>query len=138
MRRGEARSGEYLPRIAKIDIEFHFGAIVGIKVPVVVDCDRSAGRYAFENANQLQAPRQFINPYWCQTTSGFLNFLGAREIDGAEMFLLSDVDALEDQGLDEWFRWLYCTMETGTTFDTGRLLVRSDEPETWVYDYDGN
>ena len=135
LRRGDAR--RHLPRVADLDIELRFGLRSDVRVPVVVDCDRRNGRYAFNNANQLQAPRQFINPYWTTTTSGFLNFIGAFEIDGAEMMVVSHLEALHDQGLDEWFRWLYCTTETGVVFDSRRLLVRRDDPETWIYDYDG-
>lgn len=136
MRAGDAKRD--LPRITELDIDLRFGVLADTRVPVVVDCDRRADRYAFNNFNQLQEPRQFMNPRWCGTTSGFLNFIGAREIDGAKMIVMSNLAAIRDDGLDEWFRWLYCTTETGFTFDSGKLLVRVDDPETWVYDYDGS
>ncbi|MBS1869444.1 MAG: hypothetical protein JSS99_07245 [Actinobacteria bacterium] len=122
----------------EVDIEMRFGARSDVHVPVVVDCDRATGRYAFNNHNQLADPKQFMNPYACRSTSGFLNFIGAREIMGPGMVVMTDLDTLHDKGLDEWFRWLCCTTETGVSFDAERLLVRRDDPEIWIYDYDGS
>jgi hypothetical protein len=139
MRQGAAatRPPDYLRRITELEIRYRFGLLAEMMVPVVVDCDRTTGRYAFANANHLDDPRQFINPQFCRTSSGMLNFLGAAAIDGAEMRVMSALGALEDQGLDEWFRWLYCLTETGVNFDPDRMLVHGAEPERWIYDYDG-
>jgi hypothetical protein len=43
-----------------------------------------------------------------------------------------------NEEFDEWFRWLYCRMETGARFESKRLLVRRGAPEEWAYDYDGD
>lgn len=126
-----------LPTV-EMEIELRFKVLADIQVPVVVQCDRRAGRYVFSNGNQIDAPRQFVNPLWCRTTSGFLNFIGARAIDGAGMMAISNLAALHDRGLDEWLRWLYCTTETGVIFDADKLLVRRDDSESWIYDYDGS
>jgi hypothetical protein len=127
-----------LPHAADMEIEWRFAALDGKRVPVVVECDRAADRYAFNNFNQLEDPRQFMNPYWCRTTSGLLNAIGATDIAEQELIVLSNLDALQDEGLDEWFRWLYYTRETGRLFESERLLIRRLDPEKWIYDYDGS
>jgi hypothetical protein len=138
MRAASSRgSGEYLPKAGELTIGFHFGLLQEKLVPVVVACDPVAEQYSFRNLNQLKDPHQFANPFLCETTSGFLNFLGAYSIESSELVVMQDLDALYDRGLDEWFRWLYCASETGVSFDSARLLVKRDDPERWIYNYDG-
>jgi hypothetical protein len=91
------------------------------------------------NTNHFSDPDQFFSPWLCHTTSGFLNFIGASSIRQANdrTALWSDPEKVMNQDLDEWFRWLYCAMETGVWFESQRVLVRRSNPEEFVYNYDG-
>jgi hypothetical protein len=124
-------------RLRDVGVEHRYMLVEDLLVPIVVHYDSRASHVLLTNQNHFSNPDQFISPWLCSTTSGFLNFIGAQELRESRAVLVADPEAIMNEGLDEWFRWLYCTMETGKNYESRRLLVRRDNPEEWVYDYDG-
>jgi hypothetical protein len=140
-RPGDAAAAEWMQRVAGFEVQHKYAVLEDCLVPVVVDYDRPARTAALENRNHLSNPVQFISPWLCRTTSGFLNSIGAQALEGLQgpkPMVVSNLEALMNQGLDEWFRWFYCLTETGGRFEAKRLLVRKANPEEWAYDYDGD
>jgi hypothetical protein len=104
-------------------------------VPVVFSFSPETEHVLVTNQNHFSNPDQFLSPWLCRTTSGLLNFVGATNIRDSNIALVKDIEDVMNQGLDEWFRWLFCAMETGETFDVERLLVRKMDREEYVYAY---
>ncbi len=121
-----------------MEIEWRFAVPPGVNVPVVIVSHDAARRYGVMNLNQVNSPKQFLNPTLCTTTSGLLNYIGALDVLDTEMLVIANLNALQDTGIDEWFRWFYCLTETGVVLDTSKLLVRGADGEKWIYDYDGS
>lgn len=119
------------------DLLFKCNIVGDIEVPVVFVFSPASDSVLLMNQNHFSDPDQFLDPALCRTTSGFLNFIGASNIKGSMTTIVQNLEPLMNKGLDEWFRWLYCTIETGVSFDPERVLVRRSNPEEWVYDYDG-
>ena len=130
-----------MERISGVEIQHSYAIIEGIFLPVVVSYDPGAKRVHFVNKNHVANPDQFMSPWLCRTTSGFLNFIGAQqiaiELRKSKNIVVSDLEAVMNQGLDEWFRWLYYAMETGMMLETDRLLVNKADPEQYAYQYSG-
>ena len=110
----------------------------GDLLPLVVMSEPAADKAILSNEFQFSHPQQFLDIGRARTTSGLLNFIGTLLIHSDRGHVLPDLTPAMNQGLDEWFRWLYCRMDTGAAFDPARLLVHKQEPERFVYDYDGD
>ena len=131
-----AKDPQVFARISR-DLDFKCKFVGDIYVPIVFVFSPTSDSVLLINHNHFSNPNQFIVPELCQTTSGFLNFIGASNIKGSSTTIVRNLEPLMNKGLDEWFRWLYCTTETGILFDPALLLVRRSDPEEWVYDYNG-
>ena len=134
--RDEARA-QLKARTSDLDVQHKYFVKEGDVVPVVTTWRPAEHQLAFFNLNHRDDPRQFTNPYLTRTTSGFLNFVGSLELgpDGVRAF--TGLEPLMNQGLDQWFRWLYALVDTGVKLDPELLLVRSGNPEDYVYVYAG-
>lgn len=128
-----------------LDILHKYGILPGAYFPVVA-VYRPILRYVeFNNQNQINSPQQFLSPHLCHTTSGFLNFLGvleARHLEvqgspGPPIFQFDNLHEAMNKGLDNWFRWLYCFLDTKVLFDPNRLYISSNDPERYDYFYSG-
>jgi len=94
------------------------------------------------NKHHIATPDQFLDPEFCRTTSGFLNFLGTlllldQNSDTPDHLraIAHKANTLADHGLDEWLRWLYCLIDFGTLYEPKRVLINSLDPEQFFYSY---
>jgi hypothetical protein len=124
---------------AQIDINHSYGLPEGVSVPVVFSRNRETNEVLLINKHHFSNPKQFIDPARCTTTSGFLNHIGAIAIDYAindrKEFHVTEPESLMNKGLDDWFRWLYWFIETGTLFEPSRMYVQRANPEQFAYFY---
>jgi hypothetical protein len=127
--------------ILDAELELHMALPDGQMVPLVVDYNPAEDSFGYYNLNHLRDPGQFLNPYLCSTTSGFLNYLGATLIENApgttKTVRWDNLSSLHGKGVDEWFRWFYCYLDTSVIFDPDRLFVSATSPESWRFDYRG-
>ncbi|MGN6187882.1 MAG: hypothetical protein ACTHOE_03195 [Conexibacter sp.] len=126
----------FVAGLSGADVLHRYGVVPDRWVPVVVGWEPARRRLVLTNANQLDAPDQFIDPALCHTTSGLLNLVGTLALHTRGV-AFDDLQRHMNCGLDEWFRWLYCATDTGLYFDPDLLLVSRADPEHYVYDYDG-
>lgn len=128
-------------RLTTRDLQMQLVAPAGLRVPVAFQIEPGVDRVRLGNQAVVSNPEDFLSPGSCRTTSGFLGFVGATMVRDAfatqPVMLVSDIEAAMNQGLDEWFRWLYCSMERGISLDLDRVFVRRSDPEQFLYDYDG-
>ncbi|TMR94275.1 hypothetical protein [Nonomuraea basaltis] len=129
------------PALDGFDIHHQYTLAEDLLLPVVFSLDRKARRLLLTNHNHFADPDQFLSPWRCRTTSGLLNFIGATtvavEARGMKGILVSQLEQLMNEGLDEWFRWFYCFMENGLLFGPERLTVKRENPEEYAYEYSG-
>jgi hypothetical protein len=124
--------------LSGLAIAHRYTVVEDVYLPIAFWHDRAASRLVIANRNQLDDPTRFIVPRWCRTTSGLLNFVSCMGIAAAKPAIsFGDTAALMNDGLDEWFRWLYCLEDTGELLDPDRLYVERAHPERFVYDYAG-
>lgn len=139
------------PRMAALDskktvqnsamsLQWKGGVPIGALFPVVLLCDHGRKRVLITNENQLSNPSQFLNPHNCDTTSGFLNFVGtfsyltARYPSNTAVVEFSNIEkAFENPKIKAWQNWLFQFMDTAVIFDPSRLYVRCDNPEEYSY-----
>ena len=98
----------------------------------------------FSNRKQYEAPQEFLNPYSCRTTSGFLNFLGSFSLKAAKgdpasrkTLVAGKVDDPIGAGLKEWSRWMQHFIDRGI-WETDRILISPKDPERYLYNYSPN
>jgi hypothetical protein len=122
-----------------LNVQHKYALPMDVLCPVVF-VYRPAERHMFlGNENHFSNPEQFLSPNACRTTSGFLNFLGAlsllqaKDKNASKPLVINNVEDLVGAGLDEWLRWMYRTMERGTS-ELGRIRVKSNDPEQYIYD----
>lgn len=128
-----------------VEIGHKYAIAAGAYFPIVAVYRPVLRHVEFLNKNQIGSPEQFLSPHLCHTTSGFLNFLGVLSVVhlekyGAEssetpIFHFDNLHHAMNKGLDAWFRWLYCLIDTATFFDPQRLYVSAKNPETYDYRY---
>lgn len=128
-------------RIADLEIHHRYNVVEDLLLPVVFVQDRAANRLTLMNHNHFHDPGQFVGPEHLRTASGFLNFVGAvqikQEVHGQRKFIVSEPESMMNKGFDDWFRWLYSIMETGTLFHPDRMYVNRTRPEDYRYEYAG-
>lgn len=129
-------------RLANLAIRYKFILLSDLTMPLVFSYQPRNGELLVTNENQTQSPEQFLNPDWCRTTSGFLNFVGtlsmlSRAGDEAHHLerIASKINTVLDQGLDEWLRWLFCLIDTRSLCDTKQIMVDPEDPEKYFYSY---
>ena len=124
---------------ATLDINHNYGLPEGVSVPVVFSRSPDKNEVLLMNRHHLTNPGQFLAPARCTTTSGFLNHIGALEIDhlvnGRKNFYIPAPESMMNKGLDDWFRWLYWLMDTGIVFESARMYVSRANPEQYAYRY---
>lgn len=123
------------------ELQLQLAAPVGVRVPVAFAFEPGVDAVRVGNQAIMANPERFLSPASCRSTSGFLGFVGATIVRDAmvtqPVMVYADIEAAMNQGLDEWFRWLYCSVERGISFDLNRVHVRRSEPEQYLYDYEG-
>jgi hypothetical protein len=134
---GSGLDPDFADRITGWEVEHRYTLVEELLIPIVFVYDGAARHVLLMNKHHFHNPEQFLSPRLCRTTSGFLNFIGAQVIRESPTVLVSDIESIMNEGLDEWFRWLYCMFETGRRFESKRLLVMKANPEEYAYDYDG-
>jgi hypothetical protein len=120
-------------------INHRYGVPDEVWVPIVFSKSRDRNEVLLMNRYHLDNPKQFIVPARCTTTSDFLNFIGAIEIDhalyGHNDLHINEPELLMNRGLDDWFRWFYWVIENGTLFEPSRMYVNRSDPERYAYVY---
>jgi hypothetical protein len=108
-------------------------------VPLAVVYTPADGQILFSNINQLESPAQFLNPAYCTTTSGFLNYLGSlllqTSITPNQRIQVKDVHHLVGQGVDPFIRWIHHAIASGSIFDSNRIFVKTADPEQYDFKY---
>jgi hypothetical protein len=108
--------------------------------PVVAICSPTKKHFRFTYRNQFNDPDQFLNPYHCKTTSGFLNFVGCLLHKQAgkpdARIQVDNMHAVLGKGLDPFIRWVYDLTANGG-FYPENVLVNVDNPEAFDVKYTG-
>jgi hypothetical protein len=112
-------------------------------VPVVATYRPPLSHLLLTNIDHFDNPEQFLDPNACRTTSGFLNFLGALTVaqmkieseSAAPVIRFKNIEDTVNQGLEQWFRWLYNAMDRGE-WSPSRIFVNSRNPEEYAYRYE--
>jgi hypothetical protein len=135
--------GQFL-KDSQIEVRHSYAFPLDILLPMGIFYYPAANQVLFSNRNQYETPQQFLNPYSCQTTSGFLNFLGSFSLAAAKgdpasrkTFVVGKVDDPVGTGLKEWSRWLQHYIDCGL-WETDRILISSKDPEHYLYNYSPN
>ena len=125
-----------------MEINHKYAIPLGIRVPLVFDYNHRDNRLLIMNHNHMSDPDQFLDPQKCRSTSGFLSFLGTismlenMQSDVQYMnSIVSFVNTLPNQGLDELLRWLYNLIDHGVLLYPSRILIDPNSPETYYYNY---
>lgn len=127
-----------------VEIQHQYGLPYDRLVPLVAVYKPVLQTLLLINKNHLTDPDQFLNPRYCRTTSGFLNFVGALELRNfkdslagqSPAFLFEQIeDIVGDKELDQWFRWFYDVLDHGR-WETKRIFINSKNPEKYYYQYD--
>src|ERR1700730_6723423 len=124
---------------SSVDIDYKLAMVPDIFLPLVFVYQPILKRLTITNQSHFSNPQQFLDANLCRTTSGFLNFIGALciRVDSENGVIEWNVESAMNQGLDQWFRWLYYCLDTGNGFDPKLLYVSADNPERYLYDYTG-
>ena len=142
-RNGKIDGPQVSQAVADLSVEYRFAMPSGLMMPLVFDYNHGNKHLLVTNRNQIENPKQFLDPDTWKTTSGFLNFLGALLILGHQetdveyaQKVLSYGNSLIDDELDEWLRWLYRFMDENVLFTPAYILVDPKSPETYYYQYE--
>lgn len=132
-----------IPALPDVNIRHRY-AITDQLSPVVFAWEKAKNEILITNEFHFGNPNQFLAIDRVGTTSGFLNFVGTlgillfkgeeKEFTAALPALLKDAMAAR---ADEWLRWIHHLADKRTLFAPKHVLVDSNNPETWYYDYSG-
>lgn len=116
---------------------------VGVLCPLAFVYSHDSAWVLISNEHHVNHPMQFLEVERCDSTSGFLNFIGVLSLlqaqdSGSTHFTRAPawIKSAMAARSDEWLRWFYHFVED-RIFDPSRILVRPDNPETYFYDYSG-
>lgn len=129
---------------SQIEVRHKYAFSLDILLPISIFYYPAGNQVLFSNMNQYEAPQQFLNPYSCRNTSGFLNFLGSFSLAVAKSnpasrkaFVIGKVDDPVGVGLIEWSRWLQHYLDCGI-WDANRIFISPKDPERYRYNYSAN
>ena len=139
---------EWFELVARpLDIRFTWAVPPGILTPLTFRYSPSGALMSVENRTVFENPGAFLNPYICTSTSGFLKFLGALDVQARTVspFVQLSFDAtvvdelsraeVETDVLEEWNRWFAHSNDEHVLFDSKRVLVNATNPEVYRYNY---
>jgi hypothetical protein len=135
--------GGFLPLLHLCNNAHKYAIVEGALTPIAFQYKPVLRQIVATNENQVSAPKQFLNPHLCKTTSHFLNFIGTLSLQTAlkfpegttPIFHFDNFEQLFNAGLDHWFPWFYHFLDTGTFFDLKRLFVSTQDSEEYRYHY---
>jgi hypothetical protein len=126
---------------SEIEVRHAYAFLPDTLLPIAVFHYPAMHQVLFSNRNLYETPDEFLSPYSCRTTSGFLIFLGALSFaitkgkpNSPKTFIAGKIDDPRSSGLTEWCRWQQHWLDSGS-WETNRIFINENDPESYIYNY---